>query len=300
MFFIDSPSRIVLQAEMVPYIWYLMKYLHAKWMKLVLTAGFMILAGICYSCSRQNGEELVSGGEKTGKITLSEGSFGAAKGEERSRENDAESSGEIWSEAGSSGEIQSDNKNSGAFRPADEMEEDRSQAPDEKNVREEESSAPEAICIVYICGAVAHPGVYELPEGSRIYQAVEAAGGFLPEAKEQLLNLAAPVADGMKITVFTKEEADTVSEADVISVPALISSSGLTGEAGLDKGTGQININTAGKDELMTLKGIGESRAEDIIAYREKHGLFRKIEDIMKVPGIKDGAFQKIKDDITV
>ncbi len=259
MFFIDSPSRIVLQAGMVPYIWYLMKYLHAKWMKLVLTAGFMILAGICYSCSRQNGEELVSGGE-----------------------------------------IQSDNKNSGAFRPADEMEEDRSQAPDEKNVREEESSAPEAICIVYICGAVAHPGVYELPEGSRIYQAVEAAGGFLPEAKEQLLNLAAPVADGMKITVFTKEEADTVSEADVISVPALISSSGLTGGAGLDKGTGQVNINTAGKDELMTLKGIGESRAEDIIAYREKHGLFRKIEDIMKVPGIKDGAFQKIKDDITV
>ena len=66
------------------------------------------------------------------------------------------------------------------------------------------------------------------------------------------------------------------------------------------QGQSRVNLNTATKEEFMTLKGIGESRAEDIIRYREESGGFRSIEDIMKVPGIKDAGFQKIKDRITV
>lgn len=147
------------------------------------------------------------------------------------------------------------------------------------------------MCFVHINGAVWHPGVYELEEGSRIYQAVEAAGGFLPEADEGYLNLAALIADGMKITVLTKEEAQSAGawEAD-------------EGGSGQQKETvsEKVNINTATKDQLMTLTGIGEVRAEDIIAYRQEHGPFRQIEDIMQVSGIKEAAFAKIKDDITV
>ncbi|MDO5417622.1 MAG: helix-hairpin-helix domain-containing protein, partial [Lachnospiraceae bacterium] len=75
-------------------------------------------------------------------------------------------------------------------------------------------------------------------------------------------------------------------------------SSGSLAETGISKE--KVNINTAGAEALMTLRGIGEARAGDIIAYRKKHGPFEKIEDIMQVPGIKDAAFQKIKEDITV
>lgn len=304
MFFHGSPSRIVVQAEMVPYIWYLMKYLHAKWMKQTLIALFMILAGICYSCSRQNEEGLFFGREKTGVIDLKESDAGGVGA-------DKEAGGESRSADDQDGSLPEERRS-----PEDGTLADAGREPDEggafgenptadKNGISDENSGESAwsdTCFVHICGAVADPGVYELPGDSRIYQAVEAAGGLLPEADERLLNLAAPIVDGMKITVFTREEAGSVSEADVISVPATSPLSGLPGigNTGSENRSGQVNINTAGKDELMTLKGIGESRAEDIIAYREKHGFFQKIEDIMKVPGIKDGAFQKIKDDITV
>lgn len=160
----------------------------------------------------------------------------------------------------------------------------RQAASEEETVMGQAAGEDLPVCFVHICGAVEKPGVYELSDGSRIYQAVELAGGFLPEADESGLNLAALVSDGMKIQILTREEAETASGQD--------------GYALADGG--KININTAGAEELMTLKGIGESRAREIIAYREKHGRFSKIEDIMQVPGIKDGAFQKIKDDITV
>ena len=138
------------------------------------------------------------------------------------------------------------------------------------------------MCFVHICGEVKVPGVYELPEGSRVFEAVKAAGGFTEEASEESLNLAGVIADGMQIVILSKEEADQ-SQAEAKAQ-----------EAGL------ININKASKEQLMTLPGIGESRAEDIIRYREDSGGFQKIEDIMKVSGIKDAAFQKIKDSIVV
>ena len=140
---------------------------------------------------------------------------------------------------------------------------------------------------VHICGQVKEPGVYELPEGSRVYEAVEAAGGFTEEAAAEALNLAEKITDGMKITVYDREEARTLEASG-------------TSEGGGPGSSGLVNLNTAGKEALMTLSGIGESKAEDIIRYREESGGFKKIEDIMKVPGIKNAGFQKIKDRITV
>ena len=129
--------------------------------------------------------------------------------------------------------------------------------------------------------------------GSRIYEAVDAAGGFTENAARESINLASKVSDGMQITIYNKEEA--------ASLPAGGTSAGKnSGQDQMSESSSLVNLNTATKEELMTLKGIGESKAEDIIRYREKSGGFKKIEDIMKISGIKEAGFQKIKDSITV
>lgn len=135
---------------------------------------------------------------------------------------------------------------------------------------------------VHVCGSVRAEGVYEIPEGSRCMDAVEAAGGFADYADRTYLNLAEPVRDGQKIYVPTRDES------------ALWQEESREAEAGL------VDINTASRDELMTLSGIGEARADEIITYRENNGPFESIEDIMNVPGIKESAFQKIKARIKV
>lgn len=135
---------------------------------------------------------------------------------------------------------------------------------------------------VYVCGSVNHPGVYELSEGSRITDAIEAAGGMTEEAADTYLNLAETLSDGQKIEVPSQEEAEVLTEA------------GKTGAAGL------VNLNRATEEELMTLSGIGASKAKEIIRYRETKGGFGKPEDLMKIPGIKEGVFHKIRDQITV
>ena len=141
-----------------------------------------------------------------------------------------------------------------------------------------------------ICGAVRHPGVYELETGARIFELIEKAGGLQENADLASINQAEKVTDGMKVRVYTKEEA--------AELPAALPDS--TGNQS-DKDTGgKVNINSASQSELMALSGIGASRASDIIAYRTEHGRFLTIEDIMNVSGIKESTFQKIKDQIVV
>ena len=152
-------------------------------------------------------------------------------------------------------------------------------------------AAPEEMVQVYICGAVASPGVYTLPGGSRVVQAVEAAGGFLPDAEEKILNLARKIEDGEQITVWTREEAENMGGMEAAQQNA---------GGGTEPGSGKVNLNTAGKEELMTLSGIGESRAEAIIAYREANGPFGSVEEIMNIEGIKEKMFEKIRGSIEV
>lgn len=140
-------------------------------------------------------------------------------------------------------------------------------------------NSPEKI-LVHVCGEVISPGVYEMEVGSRIYEAVERAGGCTTDAASDFLNMAQVLEDGMKIMVPDCKAAEVILEQGDTSA--------------------KININTASKEQLMTLKGIGESRAQDIISYRKEYGSFDKIEDIMKVAGIKEAAFQKIRENITV
>ncbi len=162
---------------------------------------------------------------------------------------------------------------------------------DETDIRNDTKQTA-TIC-VYVCGAVHAPGVYELTGEARVYQAIEAAGGLTDEADDRHLNQAAELSDGEQITVYTKEEAKTLAKEG----------EQYAGEAPSQGGTAdpsKVNINTADAAQLQTLKGIGASRAEDIIAYRDANGPFQAIEDIMKVNGIKQSLFGKIKDSITV
>ncbi len=143
------------------------------------------------------------------------------------------------------------------------------------------SGTMQEIC-VYVCGAVESPGVVFLPDGSRAADALEAAGGFAPEAAEEAVNLAARVSDGEKLFFPDREEYEAQEEA------AETAASGL------------VNINTADAAQLCTLPGIGASRAADIIAYREAHGDFGACEDIMRVPGIKESVYNKLSGKIAV
>lgn len=185
--------------------------------------------------------------------------------------------------------------NSGGNREPGEQAEDENVSAPENNTPEDrrdvENSEKSGV-YVYICGEVIKPGVYELSGDSRIYEAVDAAGGFTENAARECVNLASKVSDGMQITIYNREEAASLL-ADSAPVGENAGKSGTSG-------SGLVNLNTATKEELMTLKGIGESKAEDIIRYREKSGGFKKIEDIMKISGIKENGFQKIKDSITV
>ena len=184
-------------------------------------------------------------------------------------------------------------------------------------------------------------GVYSLPEGSRISDAVEAAGGFDVKADTSFLNLAMKLEDSWQIRVPTVEEAKTLREktggaydADssfftgvgrsaVVSGTGTVVSGGSAGVTGAfvsggsaggtgtearnpEKGSGspdggqKININTASEEELTGIPGVGESKAKRIVEYREQNGRFESIEDIMKVTGIKENSFRKMRDFITV
>lgn len=172
---------------------------------------------------------------------------------------------------------------------------------DSEQVQNEAATVAVQKIIVHVCGAVASPGVYELTEGSRIIDAVNEADGLLLTAASDYVNLAAVVSDGEKIWIPTVEEVKELAQnpnafSDITAVSGNVSDK----TASQTTDSGKININTADKTLLCTLPGIGETRAESIIDYREKHGGFSCIEDIMNVSGIKDSSFQKIKDYIVV
>jgi competence protein ComEA len=153
--------------------------------------------------------------------------------------------------------------------------------------------------VVYVNGAVAQPGVYTLPVGSRVQDAIQAAGGFLEEAEPGSLNLAAILEDGSQITVLTWQptpsptaEPTAVTRHESVELPTPSRSPTPDGY--------QININTASQQELESLPLIGPVLARQIIDYRTDHGPFKKIEDVLDVPGIGPKTFEVIKDLIKV
>ena len=241
-----------------------------KRIKILAAVIFMVAAGICYSCGRNQdsgvpGDGIFLSGGQSGLSLLEAGTTSAA--------GIAPADGIV--------------PESGAAAEADAVSGEGAGAAD--SAADQSTSAPTVD--VHICGAVERPGVYQVEEGSRVFQVVEEAGGFLEEAAPDYLNMADAVSDGMKLVV---------PYADELEAGQAYGETGQAAAGVFASGPAKININTADKAALMTLKGIGESRAEDIIRYREQNGGFQKIEDIMNVSGIKDASFEKIRDDITV
>ena len=144
----------------------------------------------------------------------------------------------------------------------------------------------EAPIIVHITGAVPRPGVYALPEGARVQDAISAAGGFLADAEKSGINLARVLEDGEQIDIPYTEGASIVLATPGLEV--------------ITTNTELININTASQFELETLPGIGPTTAQKIIEYREENGPFATTEAIMDVSGIGPGTYERIKDLITV
>ncbi|MCR4955593.1 MAG: helix-hairpin-helix domain-containing protein [Lachnospiraceae bacterium] len=135
---------------------------------------------------------------------------------------------------------------------------------------------------VQIDGAVKKPGIYEVAKGSRVFQVVELAGGLKKNASTSSVNQAARVKDEQQIYIATVGEEKAALEQST------------------KEESGKVNINLADREALMTIPGIGESKADAIINYREENGSFHSIEDLMKISGIKEGVFSKMKDLITV
>lgn len=142
---------------------------------------------------------------------------------------------------------------------------------------QEENREKPAEMMVHVAGAVLRPGVYTLPAGARVHDAITAAGGALPEGDPHALNLAEPLFDGRRITVPLVAESGEKSNED-----------------------GRINVNTATVSELERLPGIGPAKAAAIFSYREKNGPFRTVEDLAGVPGIGLKTVESLKESITL
>ena len=158
----------------------------------------------------------------------------------------------------------------------------------EKEVRKEEKEEPleQDLITVDVKGAVKSPGIYDLPVGSRVNDAVQKAGGLTDQADSKSLNLAQKVSDEALVYVPTKgEEASQQS------------GSGATSSTSKEK---KVNLNKASLEELKQVKGLGAKRAQDIIDHREANGKFKSVDELKKVSGIGAKTIEKLKDYVTV
>jgi competence protein ComEA len=154
---------------------------------------------------------------------------------------------------------------------------------------------------VDIKGAVKNPGVYEVEMGNRVIDLIEKAGGLLKGANTDYINLSKVLSDEMIIWIYTDSEIEKLKLGNTIIeyIEKECNCPSVSNTACINNSSSLININTADLNLLMTLSGIGESKAKAIIDYREKNS-FKSIEDIMNVSGIGESAFVKIKDFITI
>ena len=172
-----------------------------------------------------------------------------------------------------------------------------------KDNHNDKKSNGQSQVVVYICGAVKHPGVYKFTAGSRIKDAINAASGFKKGAARTAINQARVLEDGEQITIPTlkqvkRKQLSKTTDGDNFQDKTTDNEN--TDSSERESQNTLININTASAGELTSLSGIGQSRADAIIEYRQSNGKFQSIEDIMKIPGIKQGIFNKIKNKISV
>ena len=153
-------------------------------------------------------------------------------------------------------------------------------------------SKQDKLIYVHICGAVVKPGVYQAKEGARLFDLIKLSGGLTGDAAADYINQAEQVKDGQRIYIPTGKEVDALNPGDYME--------GSQTDSGKEEANGLVNINTADTEQLMSLPGIGEAKAASIIEYRNANGEFKAIEELMNIPGIKEGLFGRISSKIAV
>ena len=262
----------------------------------LILCGTLFLTGLT-GCKSREAQFLIEGLQEAKAEVDAESSEEKTSGQKSKKDTDEKKA--------DTEDRQNDGGNSAEFRKK-QAESDGSDAGNGTEINSTGETQPEMI-YVDVCGAVANPGVFQLAAGSRVFQAIEAAGGYLPEAVQNCVNRAGVLTDGQQLYILTQEEMERqgLDPAEMSGA----SDGQMNGSAGTGQNTGmnaqvqqdnRININTADEAQLTTLTGIGATRAQAIIAYREENGPFAAIEDIMNVQGIKEGTFAKIKDEIVV
>lgn len=262
----------------------------------LILCGTLFLTGLT-GCKSREAQFLIEGLQEAKAEVDAEASEEKTSGQKSKKDTD---------EKNADTEDRQNDDGSSAESRKKQAESDGSDAGNGTEINSTGETQPEMI-YVDVCGAVANPGVFQLAAGSRVFQAIEAAGGYLPEAVQNCVNRAGVLTDGQQLYILTQEEMERqgLDPAEMAGA----SDGQMNGSAGTGQNTGmtaqvqqdnRININTADEAQLTTLTGIGATRAQAIIAYREENGPFAAIEDIMNVQGIKEGTFAKIKDEIVV
>ena len=260
----------------------------------------------------EKGREVVANGEKVTKDSGASAEVSERDSEGLEADQTTESDKEYSTVIADSENDQQSTRNADGAKHSEQVDSSSSEI---------ENSVSISQIYVYICGAVVTPDVYALPEGSRVYEAVQLAGGLADDADADQVNLAVVLSDGQKVRIPRKGE--KLSAAQMLSDGSAgiyggsygaeswdtgVSDGGSDGMGSTVRGAGSgvagsgglVNINTAGKEALMTLSGIGSTRAEAIIRYREIHGAFQSPRDLLKVSGIKEKTYEKIKGQISI
>ncbi len=270
--------------------------------------GFMVLSG----CDKKDAFKVISVSSSTDNKTqnyASEKNIGSKSAE--SKNTDSKNAGgestesiNTDSENIESGSIENKNTDSGNVQDAE-----------KKTAGVTETAVSPRYAYVYVCGAVKKPGVYKLSFDDRVDDALNAAGGWTDKASEEYINLAEMVIDGEEIYFPTQDEVETgkvnknlqlsknrMADINEKNIGENSNDGNRDGEKSFspDSENSKVNINTATEDELMTLPGIGSSKAADIMAYRQEHGEFNSTDELMQISGIKEAVYSKIKSLITV
>lgn len=279
----------------------------------LILCGTLFLTGLT-GCKSREAQFLIDGLQETKAEVDAESSEEKTSGQKSKKDTDEKKADteDRQNDDGSSAEsrkkqAESDSSDAGNGTGSDSGKHTSDADIDNGSEAVSDKEMQQAMIYVDVCGAVANPGVFQLAAGSRVFQAIEAAGGYLPEAAQTCVNRAGVLTDGQQLYILTQEEMERqgLDPAEIVKA----SDGQMNGSAGTGQNTGmtaqvqqdnRININTADEAQLTTLTGIGATRAQAIIAYREENGPFAAIEDIMNVQGIKEGTFAKIKDEIVV
>ena len=177
-----------------------------------------------------------------------------------------------------------------------------------EEIKETKQEEVKEMIQVDIKGAVITPGLYSLEKNSRVIDVINAAGGLREDADTSVINLSKKIEDEMVIIIYTKDQVQDFTKTKEIEKQVQdkcnqVDENSLKNDACINSNSdpsNKISINTASLEELMKLKGIGEAKAKDIIAYRETNGPFQSIEDLKNIPGIGDSIIASIKEDITL